>query len=70
VGENVLVLSMPWNMQQTASFCATFFKTFTPGPVLAVKFHGQVLLAIPTYIGKDMISPPVPAPNSPGITPF
>jgi 4-amino-4-deoxy-L-arabinose transferase-like glycosyltransferase len=70
VGKTVLVLSMPWNMQQTASFCARFFKTFTSGPVLLVKFHGQVLLAIPTYIGTKMISPPVPAPNSPGITPF
>jgi len=70
VGKNVLVLSTPWNMQQTASFCAKFFKTFTPGPVLAVKFDGQVLLTIPTYIGTKMISPPVPAPNSPGITPF
>jgi hypothetical protein len=70
VGTNILVLSMPWDMAQTASFCARFFKTFKPGPVLLVKFHGDVLLAIPTDIGTYMISPPVPAPNSPGITGF
>jgi hypothetical protein len=66
----MLVLSMPWNTAQTASFCARFFKTFKPGPVLMVVFHGDVLLAIPTYIGTDMISPPIPAANSPGITGF
>jgi 4-amino-4-deoxy-L-arabinose transferase-like glycosyltransferase len=70
VGKNVLVLAMPWNMEQTASFCARFFKDFVPGPVLRVTFHGAVLLAIPTYVGTGMISPPVPAPNSPGITGF
>jgi hypothetical protein len=70
IGKNVLVLSMPWNMAQTASFCAGFFKTLTPGPVLTVEVHGQVLLTIPTYIGKDMISPPVPTSSSQGITPF
>jgi 4-amino-4-deoxy-L-arabinose transferase-like glycosyltransferase len=70
VGKNVLVLSMPWNMAQTASFCDGFFERFKPGPVLTVKFHGEVLLAIPTYIGTKMISPPVPKPDSPGITGF
>jgi len=70
IGKNVLVLSMPWNMEQTASFCAGFFKSFVPGPVLMVTFHGQNLLAIPTYVGEKMISPPVPKPNSPGITGF
>jgi hypothetical protein len=70
VGKNVLVLSMPWNMAQTASFCDGFFERFKPGPVLTVKFHGDVLLAIPTYIGTKMISPPVPKPDSPGITGF
>lgn len=70
VGKTVLVLSMPWTMAQTASFCAGYFKSLTPGPVLAVKVHGEVLLTIPTYIGRDMIAPPVPAPNSPGITGF
>lgn len=70
VGKTVLVLAMPWNMAQTASFCARFFQQFTPGPVLTVKFHGAVLLTIPTYIGEKMISPPVPRPGSPGITGF
>jgi hypothetical protein len=70
VGKTALVLALPWTMAQTASFCARFFKSFTPGPVLTVVFHGQVLLAIPTYIGRDMISPPVPRADSDGITAF
>ncbi|WP_297444107.1 glycosyltransferase family 39 protein [Acidocella sp.] len=60
IGKNVLVLSMPWTMEQTASFCASSFQSFTPGPVLTVTFHGHVLLAMPTYIGHDMQAVPAP----------
>ncbi|WP_298282504.1 glycosyltransferase family 39 protein [Acidocella sp.] len=60
IGKNVLVLSMPWSMEQTASFCASSFQSFTPGPVLTVTFHNSVLLAIPTYIGHDMRAVPTP----------
>jgi 4-amino-4-deoxy-L-arabinose transferase-like glycosyltransferase len=65
IGKNVLVLAMPWTMEQTQSFCGTFFKSFKPGPVLVVEHHGSVLLAIPTFIGTDMLAVPVPSPNTP-----
>jgi 4-amino-4-deoxy-L-arabinose transferase-like glycosyltransferase len=58
IGKNVLVIAMPGNITAIAREYAPYFKTLKAGPVLTVTHDGSVLLAIPTFLGTDLLAAP------------
>ena len=58
LGKDVLIIAMPGALMQTYERFAPDFASLRPGPVLPVLDHGQMLLAIPTFIGTDMKKAP------------
>jgi hypothetical protein len=58
LGKNILLIAMPGNVTTIGAAYAPYFKTMQPGPTLTVMQHGQLLLAIPTFIGTDLLSAP------------
>ena len=58
IGKNVLVIAMPGNITAIAREYAPYFKTLKVGPVLTVTHVGSVLLAIPTFLGTDLLTAP------------
>jgi len=58
LGKTLLVIAMPGSTSATAAKFAGDFKSFVPGPALAVMHQGDVLLVIPTFIGTDLIKAP------------
>jgi 4-amino-4-deoxy-L-arabinose transferase-like glycosyltransferase len=67
LGKTVLVIAMPGNVTEINQDYAPYFKTLQPGPTLTVMFHDHLLLAIPTFIGTDLLAvPQVVAPKKKG----
>ena len=58
IGKTILIIAMPGSTSETWSRFAPDFASFKPGPVLTVMDHGVVLLAIPTFIGTDLLHAP------------
>jgi 4-amino-4-deoxy-L-arabinose transferase-like glycosyltransferase len=58
LGKTVLIVAMPGSVTQVGAQFAPDFRTLTPGPALTVMDHGQVLLVMPTFIGRDMVRVP------------
>lgn len=54
LGKTILVVAMPGTLAQTEDRFASDFASFKPGPTLQVMDHGTTLLAIPTFIGRDL----------------
>lgn len=57
-GKTVLIIAMPGSPATTYARFAPDFASLKPGPTLTVLDHGTLLLAIPTFIGTDLQTPP------------
>ncbi len=58
LGKKILLIAMPGNVTTIGEAYAPYFKTMQPGPTLTVMHQGQLLLAIPTFIGTDLLAAP------------
>ena len=58
LGKNILLIAMPGNATKISALYTPYFKSLEPGPTLTVMHHGQLLLAIPTFIGTDLVAVP------------
>lgn len=58
LGKTILIIAMPGGLMETYDRFAPDFASLKPGPVLSVMDHGKLLLAIPTFIGTNLLRAP------------